>query len=376
MRAAVIVGLLVLAVPRADAASRGLYSEGRGTTASLPDLAPLARALVPAVVGVLTAQKDPDEERAAADPLKQLHRHFHRDTPRQAIASGFVIHREGWILTNAHVVEDAGRVEVDLGDEGGRVPARVVGVDAQTDIALLKVDGRDDLPVAPLGDSDRVEIAEWIMVIGNPFGLSHSVTIGIVSQIGRTEISPAGRNGYYDFIQTDASINPGNSGGPIVNLRGEVVGIATAINATGQGIGFAIPINMAKDVIEQLRKHGRVVRSYMGVSVRELPRMGRNARRGVVVTRVTSGSPAAKAGISEGDVITGFEGREVGTAARLRWYVATAGVGRRVALTLRRGEDGERAVQVRLGEVPDPASDPQASAPIPASHEEDPAHVD
>jgi serine protease Do len=372
MRAAAIlgVGVLVAVGPHALAAERGaalaaeraLYSEARAAApATLPELAPLARAILPAVVGVLTGEKEATPSQDGDDPLKQLHRHFHRDTPRQAIATGFIIHKDGWILTNAHVVEDAGRVEIDLGEEGGRVPARVAGLDGATDVALLKVDGRGDLPVVPLGDSDRLEIAEWIMVVGNPFGLSHSVTLGIVSQIGRTDISPAGREGYYDFIQTDASINPGNSGGPIVNLRGEVVGIATAINATGQGIGFAIPINMAKDVLDQLRERGRVVRSYMGVSVRELPRSGRQARRGVVVTRVAKESPAASAGIAEGDVITGFEGRDIGTAARLRWFVASAGVGRRVALTLRRG-DAERSVQVRLGEVPDSGGDPQAAA--------------
>ncbi|HET7753206.1 MAG TPA: trypsin-like peptidase domain-containing protein [Anaeromyxobacteraceae bacterium] len=362
--AAAILGLGVLvALPGdATAAGRALYSEAHAATpATLPQLAPLARAVLPAVVGVLTAEKQAAAPAESEDPLKQLHRHFHRDTPRQAIATGFIIHRDGWILTNAHVVEDAGRVEVDLGDEGGKIDARIAGVDTATDVALLKVDGRSDLPVVPLGDSDRLEIADWIMVIGNPFGLSHSVTLGIVSQVGRSDISPAGREGYYDFIQTDASINPGNSGGPIVNLRGEVVGIATAINATGQGIGFAIPINMAKDVLDQLRDTGRVVRSYMGVSVRELPRKGRATPRGVVVTRVASGSPAAHAGITEGDVITGFEGRDIPTAARLRWLVASAGVGRRVALTLRRA-DGEKSVQVRLGDMPDPAAERQAAA--------------
>ena len=378
MRAAAILGLGVLVgLPaEATAASGALYSESRASApATLPELAPLARAILPAVVGVLTAAEESDSPADADDPLKQLHRHFHRDTPRQAIATGFIIHKEGWILTNAHVIEDAGRVEVDLGDEGGRVPAQIAGLDAATDVALLKVEGRSDLPVVPLGDSDGLEIADWIMVVGNPFGLSHSVTLGIVSQIGRTEVSPAGRDGYYDFIQTDASINPGNSGGPIVNLRGEVVGIATAINATGQGIGFAIPINIAKDGLDQLKESGRVVRSYMGVSVRELPRAGRASRRGVVVTRVVSGSPAARAGISEGDVITGFDGRDVVTAARLRWLVASAGVGRRVALTLKRGED-ERSVQVRLGSVPDPSSARQAIAPARNTVEEEPAYAE
>jgi serine protease Do len=362
MRPSVFLGaaLAVVIAPaalRAGTAPPMLYTEaarGRPAASGLPELAPMAKAILPAVVGILTrpAAREPSASEDA-EALRELFQYRGHEAPRQGLASGFVIHPDGWILTNAHVVEGAGVIEVDLGDEGGRVLGKVVGADALTDIALLKVDAGRELPVAPLGDSDRLEIAEWILVVGNPFGLSHSVTLGIVSQIGRSEIAPQGKDGYYDFIQTDASINPGNSGGPLVNLRGEVVGIATAINATGQGIGFAIPINMAKDVLGQLQQHGRVVRSWMGVSVRELPRERgqRPAGRGVIVTGVVSGGPAATAGLTPGDVIIGFDGRDVPTPARLRWLVASAGVGRRVALSVRRGE-AQRAFQVHLVEMP------------------------
>jgi serine protease Do len=226
-----------------------------------------------------------------------------------------------------------------------------VGTDAESDVALLKVEPQKPLPIVPLGDSDRVTVAEWVLVIGSPFGLDHSVTLGIVSHTGRADISPMGRPGSYDFIQTDASINPGNSGGPVVNLRGEVIGIATAVNATGQGIGFAIPINMAKEIVGQLREKGRVVRSWLGVAVRESPATAAGERPGVVVTEISSGGPAATAGVRVGDVITAFEGRDVRTPGRLRWFVSTAGVGRQVEVRVRRGAT-ERSMKVSLAEVP------------------------
>ena len=257
----------------------------------LPELTRLAQSALPAVVGIVTLQGERDP--APGDPLRDVFDHFRGDAPRRGLASGFIVDRDGLILTNAHVLEGAGRVEVEIGEDGERLPGRVVGSDAATDVALVKVSAGRPLPVLPLGDSDQLQIAEWLMVVGNPFGLSHSVTVGIVSHTGRSDVVPAGHDGYYDFIQTDASINPGNSGGPVLNLRGEVVGIATAINASGQGIGFAVPINMAREVFGQLRDHGRVVRSWMGVSVRELvPAGGRAARpREVVVTGVVSGGP-------------------------------------------------------------------------------------
>jgi serine protease Do len=329
-------------------------AEGPGRAAAIaaaPDLPKLAEAVMPGVVGVITLQGE-REAPPAGDPLRDLYDHFRGDGPKRGLATGFVIDPSGLILTNAHVVENAGRVEVEIGEDDERFPARVVGRDEASDVALLQVDAGRPLTALPLGDSDGLRVAEWLMVVGNPFGLSHTVTLGIVSHTGRADVAPAGREGFYDFIQTDASINPGNSGGPVVNLKGEVIGIATAVNATGQGIGFAVPINMAKEILGQLRDHGQVVRSWMGVSVREL-RGGPapSGKRQVIVTELAPGGPAASGGLKVGDVITGFDGRRVASAARLRWYVATAGVGRNVALDVRRGEAAQ-SVKVQLRELP------------------------
>ncbi len=353
-------------VPFSASSGPQLYTEVRrptvGSPSGLPELTKLAEAALPAVVGIVTTQ-GARPPLSPGDPLNDVLDHFRGEAPRRGLASGFVVQADGYILTNAHVVAGAAQVEVELGEDGERLPARVVGHDEASDVALVKVTAGRPLAVLPLGDSDRLQIAEWVLVVGNPFGLAHTVTVGIVSHTGRSDVVPAGRDGYYDFIQTDASINPGSSGGPILNLRGEVVGIATAINATGQGIGFAVPINMAKEILPQLRKHGRVLRSWMGVSVREL-RLGTLRMphgREVVVTDVVNGSPAASSGLAVGDVITGFDGRRVPSAARLRWYVATAGVGHQVALTVRRGA-AERSVQVALTEAPRAESPAEAPA--------------
>ena len=358
--ALVVAAAVSLAAPAAG--GRPLFTEAKAPVAGppgaagLPELTKLAEGVIPAVVGVVTTQAPaPGSDDAQ---LRELFERLH-EGPRRGIGSGFVIHRDGWVLTNAHVVEGAATVEVDLG-AGVRLPAKVIGADAEADVALLKVKSDAPMPFVPLGDSDRVGVAEWVLVIGSPFGLDHSVTLGIVSHTGRADISPVGRPGTYDFIQTDASINPGNSGGPVLNLRGEVIGIATAVNATGQGIGFAIPINMAKEILGQLREKGRVVRSWLGVAVKDAP-LKAGAHSGVVVTEVTTGGPAAAAGVKVGDVITGFQGREVRTPARLRWYVSTAGVGREVEVRVRRGSGPERSVKVSLAEIP-PAEAARAQA--------------
>ncbi len=360
---ALVVAAAMAALPSGRVVASSLYVDATASDraapapSALPDLTQVAATALPAVVGIVTLERD-REAPGAGDPLKDLYDRFHGEGVRKGLATGFIIHPDGYIVTNAHVVANTSKIEVDL-SEDERVPARVVGHDDASDIALLKIDAGRPLPVLPLGDSDRLRTAEWVMVIGNPFGLSRSVTAGIVSHVDRSDVAPSGHDGYYDFIQTDASINPGNSGGPLVNLRGEVVGIATAINATGQGIGFAVPINMAKEILGQLRDHGRVVRSWMGVSVREVHETAQaaqaapgHAARDIVVTDVVHGGPAATGGLRVGDVITGFEGRRVPSAARLRWYVATAGVGRSVALTVRRG-DATRSVRVELAGLPE-----------------------
>ncbi len=366
----IVVAAVVAALPGIPGAGTPHCTEAQGRrphgAGGLPELSQLAESVLPSVVGVLTTE---GEREAPGDPLKGLLGHFRGDGLRKGIASGFVIHADGLIITNAHVIEGASRVQVELGEEQERLSARVVGLDVPSDVALLKVEAGRPLAALPLGDSDGLQTAEWVMVVGNPFGLSHSVTVGIVSHTGRVDVAPMGRDGYYDFIQTDAPINPGNSGGPLVNLLGEVVGIATAINATGQGIGFAVPINMAKEILAQLRERGRVVRSWMGLSVRERREAAPGAGgREVVVTEVVNGGPAAASGLRVGDVITGFDGRRFPSAARLRWYVATAGVGRGVSLTVRR--DGtERSVRVALGKLPD-ADEAGGTAALSAPGEE------
>ena len=351
-----VVAAALVALPRTPGAASSAAAEPGRREAhgrdGLPELSRLARSALPAVVGVLTSQ-DEHPGPGEADPMKEFLERFRGEGLRKGIASGFVIDPQGFIITNAHVIEGASRVQVELGDEQERLPARVVGRDEPSDVALLKIDAGRPLAALPLGDSDRLEIAEWVMVIGNPFGLSHTVTVGIISHTGRADVAPQGHDGYHDFIQTDASINPGSSGGPLVNLRGEVIGIATAINATGQGIGFAVPINMAKGILQQLREHGRVVRSWMGVSVRELRSapLAQDGGHQVIVTSVVNGGPAAASGLRVGDVITGFDGQRIPSAARLRWYVSTAGVGRSIALTVRRS-GAERSVRVELAELP------------------------
>jgi serine protease Do len=355
-----VIAAAAVAVAGAEA-HKPIYTEARSppsqpqVISALPDLSHIAEGVVPAVVGVITTAAPPPD--AKDEALRDLFDKLN-EGPRRGIGSGFVIHRDGWIVTNAHVIEGAASVEVDLG-AGQHLAARVAGADSESDVALLKVTPERPLTSIPLGDSDRVLIAEWVLVVGSPFGLDHTVTLGIVSHTGRTDISPVGRPGTYDFIQTDASINPGNSGGPVLNLRGEVIGIATAVNATGQGIGFAIPINMAKEVIVQLRDNGKVVRSWLGVAVREPPPS--EPRAGVVVTEISEGGPAASAGLRVGDVITGFQGHAIRTPARLRWYVSTAGVGKSVEVRVRRGGGPEQALHASLAEVP-PAEEARAHA--------------
>ena len=265
--------------------------------------------------------------------------------------TGFFIHPDGYALTNNHVVEGAREITVrTASDKVYR--ARVIGRDPRTDLALIKVDAKEAVPVAPLGDSSKVQVGEWVVAIGNPLGLSHTVTAGIVSAVGRSDVVPQGRAMYASFIQTDASINPGNSGGPLVNIRGEVIGINAAIRADGQGIGFAIPANMAKKVLPQLA-HGKVERSFLGVSVRDMtPELARSLKLdrviGAVVANVVQGSPAAEGGVRPGDVILAFDGSPVHSASDLPWLAASAGVRQKVPMeVVREGRNQMLAVNLR-----------------------------
>ena len=270
--------------------------------------------------------------------------------------TGFFIHASGYLLTNDHVIDGARDITVRTATD--RVfKARVIGRDPRTDLALLQVDGRGPFPIAPLGDSSKISPGEWVVAIGNPFGLSHTVTAGIVSAVGRSDVQPTGKPMLASFIQTDASINPGNSGGPLCNIRGEVIGINTAIRGDAQGIGFAIPSNMAKKLLPQLAT-GRVERSFLGLAFREVtPELAKVLKlervAGAIVTEVGPGSPADQAGLRAGDVLTSFDGQPVRAASDLPWLAAQAGIHAKVPVELIR--DGKTlSVQVQLQALPRP----------------------
>lgn len=267
--------------------------------------------------------------------------------PRHSLGSGFIVDPKGYILTNYHVVERSGVIKVTLEDRS-EYEARIVGTDPKTDIALLKIDAGRPLPTGRLGDSDRLEVGEWVMAIGSPFGLSHTVTVGVVSAKGRV----IGSGPLDDYLQTDAYINVGNSGGPLLSAQGEVVGINTAIVAESLGVGFAIPINVVKAVLPDLRMYGSPRRGWLGLALQELTPalakgLGLNGRDGAVVSEVTASSPAAVAGIRKGDVILEFNGRPVRAMRDLPKWVAAQRPGTRARLKLLRdGRPLEVAVHV------------------------------
>lgn len=277
--------------------------------------------------------------------------------------TGVIVNPRGFILTNNHVVEHAAELRVRLQDER-ELPAQLVGRDERTDVALLKIDaGPAPLPWAPLGDSDQVRIGEWVMAIGNPFGLDHSVTLGIVSAKGRREVRPGNAQGFFDFLQTDASINPGNSGGPLLSTRGEVIGINTAINVVGSGIGFAIPSNIARAVAEQLYQRGRVLRSWLGVYPQAVTESLRRSlqlpdRSGALLAEIYDGSPAAQAGLQIGDVITEFDGKPIRRADDLMWLLGLND--RRTAGLLLYRAGRQLALQVQFPQPEAPAPEPPA----------------
>jgi len=276
----------------------------------------------------------------------------------RSLGTGFVIDSGGLVLTNHHVIANAVEIEVRLWNER-QLSAKVIGTDPKTDIALLKVEvdsGVGGLSPLKLGDSDQLAVGEWVVAIGNAMGLSSTVTAGIVSAKGRTEVPIGGDVTYVDFIQTDASINPGNSGGPLLNMRGEVIGINTAISRSGQGIGFAIPINMAQTLLPQLKK-GKVTRSWLGVYVSAVSedlasRHGLSQTEGAMVRRIVDGSPAATGGLKVGDVILAFNGTSVKQINDLRWQSAVAGIGERVKLKVSRAGEGIREMWLVMAKNP------------------------
>ena len=330
----------------------------------LPSFAGLVEKLKPSVVNISTTSvvrergfspfSSPFGEE---DPFEEFFKRFFGEVPQQefrqhGLGSGFIISEDGYVVTNNHVIDKAQDIEVIL--EGGeKYKAKIIGKDSKTDLALLKIEPRKKLSAVRFGDSDKLEIGDWVIAVGNPFGLGHTVTAGIVSAKGRV----LGLGAYDDFIQTDAPINPGNSGGPLFNLSGEVVGVNTAIVAGGQGIGFSIPINMAKDVVRQIKEKGRVVRGWLGVLVQQItPEIGESMNlkepKGALVSDVTSKGPAEKAGIKRGDIIVEFNGHKIEKVHELTSMVAIIPPGTQVKLKVIR-EGKEKDITVRLGELPE-----------------------
>ena len=289
------------------------------------------------------------------DPFHDFFERFFGDTPRRdhkqrSLGSGFFINKDGYIVTNNHVIEDADKIKVKL-KNGKEYDAKIVGRDAKTEIALIKVDSRRDFPTVKLGDSDDLEIGEWVLAIGSPFGLEHTVTAGIVSAKGRV----IGSGPYDDFIQTDASINPGNSGGPLINMKGKVVGINTAIfsrSGGNIGIGFAIPINLASGIIKQLKASGTVTRGWLGVSIQDLtPELGEyygvKDGKGALVGEVFKGDPADIAGIKPKDVIIEVDGDKVEDSRDLSQKIAEIPVEEKIAIKVVRAGK-ERTFQANI----------------------------
>lgn len=323
-----------------------LFMAARAPQAAVPEspvgtrvFADIAKSQTPTVVNISSTQvvkrRLPFRSPFGEDPFEDFWEFFRRrfrggperQFRSQSLGSGFIIDKEGYILTNNHVIENATEIKVKLADER-EFQAKVVGKDPKTDIALIKIDAPEELPVAKLGDSDKLEVGEWVMAIGNPFGLSHTVTVGVVSAKGRV----IGSGPYDDFIQTDASINPGNSGGPLLNARGEVVGINTAIFTRTRtpgniGIGFAIPINMAKEILIDLKTKGSVSRGRIGVTIQKItPALAEalklKSTKGALVTSVVKGGPADRAGVKREDVIIEFDGEPIETVNELPRVVA------------------------------------------------------
>lgn len=349
-----------------------LWKEGRPTlVAATPSLRPgsfaeLAKQADPAVVNISTTQvvKHPQMGPRPKSPFEdffgdEFFDKFFGDGPKRefrsrSLGSGFIINKEGFIITNNHVIENAEEIIVKL-SSGKEYEAEIIGADPRTDLALIKIEADVDLPIIPLADSDQILTGDWVVAIGNPFGLSHTVTAGIISAKGRV----IGMGPYDNFIQTDASINPGNSGGPLLNIKGEVVGINTAIIASGQGIGFAIPINMAKNIILQLKQKGKVTRGWLGVGIQEVTNelaqsFELDEKKGALISSVREGDPASKYGIEVGDIIIEFDGKEIKDYKDLPRVVSNTVPGEKVSVKiLRNGK--EKTLKVVVGEMKEDA---------------------
>jgi len=355
------IGLLMAALPvESPAADPGV---GHMIPASFAEV---AAKVSPAVVNVSTVRRVQEtggyfrfnSPEGGRDPFQEFFERFFggqappRQREQRSLGSGFIIDPNGLCITNNHVIEDATDIVVTLSNEK-EYHAKVLGRDPKTDLALIKIEADVKFPFVELGDSDKIRVGDWVVAIGNPFGLQHTVTAGILSAKGRA----IGAGPYDDFLQTDASINPGNSGGPLLNLEGEVIGINTAIVAGGQGIGFAIPTSLAKNIVGQLRSEGRVIRGWLGVIIQQIdPELAKafklQDKSGALVADVAPGGPAAEAGLKSGDVIISFDGRKIANWSDLPVIVAGTPVGKPVdVIVIRNGQ--EKTFKVEVGELPE-----------------------
>ena len=325
---------------------------------------PIAKKVLPAVVNISAERiikvKSPFFDFPFQEFFGDIPKEFERKA--KSLGSGIIFSQDGYVLTNNHVVEGADKIIITLADnttfKGKNV--EVIGTDPRTDVAVLKIHSKKNLPFAKLGDSDKIQIGDWAIAFGSPFGFSQTMTVGVISAKGRSNIPLSHGPTYQDFIQTDAAINSGNSGGPLVNINGEVIGINSAIaspSGGNVGIGFAVPINLAKSIAEQLIKKGKIVRGWLGISIQELtPEIakgfGLKNTKGVVVSKVLSDSPAEKAGIKDGDVITRFNGEVVENLEKFRFKVAETPPRTKVKIeVIRNGRTKE--ITVKIGEMPE-----------------------
>jgi serine protease Do len=350
----VAVALTALSA-QGNAAVRDLWREAKSQRLQRErsELSRVAKAALPAVVSI-TATSD--------DELS--------GQPQRALGSGFFIHPDGYILTSYHVVGDAKEIHISVSSVDGGARAysgTLVGKDELADVALLKIDSDRKFPTLSLGSTESVDVADWVVVIGNPFGMSNSVTVGVVSYKGRTGIAPDGKDGYFDYLQTDASINPGNSGGPVLDLDGNVIAMASAVNVTARGIGFAVPIEIAKEVLPRLGPQDSVRHCWMGIAVKDAAEARDADSEGVVVSNVLHGGPAAQAGVKVGDVIVSLGTESIRRADALWRSVAKGKIGNVMDLTVRR--DGEPLhLKVRLAESPVPANEAELGNRISSEH--------
>jgi serine protease Do len=338
----------------------GTVKEGAGGSES--PFVQVAEIVTPAVVNISTVSsgkgRSPDDlfrpfgnEPYFRDFFDRFFEGMPRRRQQSSLGSGLIIDKSGLILTNNHVVKDADEITVKFANKR-EAKGRVVGTDPKTDLAVIRVAVKEPLPVVTLGNSDTLRVGEWAIAIGNPFGLDHTLTVGVVSATGRSEVGIAT---YENFIQTDASINPGNSGGPLLNIRGEVIGINTAIVASGQGIGFAIPVNMARKVMDALVNKGKVTRGWLGVGIQPLtPELAKSfnlGQEGVLVNQIVPKSPAETAGLKVGDLILSVDGKTMKDPRQLQQVIAEADVGKSLDIIIFR-DNARRTLKVPVGEMP------------------------